>query len=206
MSLGFLSARRLAPTVSLACLFLLAGCSSGWRPDEEKSVYKSSYEMTADGYYTVRRGDTLHAIAFHFGMDWRDIAAWNIMVDPERAASELAAIFPDQKLRLSAPKGRSSQKKPSVAGTRTPAAPKADSGTAARTSANTTVVRAAPGKSATSTTYDKLPESGTRAPTAGADPVSWQWPAEGRVVSNFKPGDPARKACPIEGIATRTCS
>ena len=50
-------------------------------------------------YYRVRKGDTLHAIAFHFGQDWRDIAAWNGIRSPY-------TIYPDQKLKLSGPARR----------------------------------------------------------------------------------------------------
>jgi lipoprotein NlpD len=34
--------------------------------------------------YTVKRGDTLHAIALEHGLDYRDIAAWNALANPNR--------------------------------------------------------------------------------------------------------------------------
>lgn len=32
--------------------------------------------------YTVKRGDTLYSIALEQGVDWRDLAAWNQLIDP----------------------------------------------------------------------------------------------------------------------------
>jgi lipoprotein NlpD len=47
-------------------------------------------------FHIVRRGDTLFAIALDYGFDYRDIAAWNALVDPSR-------ILVGQRLRLSPP-------------------------------------------------------------------------------------------------------
>lgn len=46
--------------------------------------------------YEVRRGDTLYAIAFRNGLDFRDLARWNGIADPY-------VIYPGQRLRLGAP-------------------------------------------------------------------------------------------------------
>lgn len=43
--------------------------------------------------YTVRSGDTLYAIAWHFGVDQRDLARWN-------GLGSGAVIYPGQQLRL----------------------------------------------------------------------------------------------------------
>lgn len=47
----------------------------------------------------VQRGDTLFGIALDFGLDYRELAAWNAIVDPSR-------IFAGQRLRLLAPEVR----------------------------------------------------------------------------------------------------
>jgi lipoprotein NlpD len=44
-------------------------------------------------FYTVKKGDTLHSIALDQGLDYRDLAAWNSITDPNRIAV-------DQQLRL----------------------------------------------------------------------------------------------------------
>ena len=48
--------------------------------------------------YTVRKGDTLYGIALDHGLDYRELAAWNEIADPN-------VIRIDQKLRLHAPPG-----------------------------------------------------------------------------------------------------
>jgi lipoprotein NlpD len=183
MSLRSSTRSCLLAMVSLLVFIALASCT-GWKPDEEKSGQKNSYQTTTDGYYRVKRGDSLHAIAFSFGMDWRDIAAWNGISSPY-------TIYPDQELRLSAPAGQRSGKQAS--------APVAKTSTSSKPSANKTVVKAAPSKSSTSTTYDNKPKPVTSTVVATADPGKWLWPAEGKIISNFKPNDPARKGIDIGG-------
>jgi lipoprotein NlpD len=50
----------------------------------------------ADAYYTVRRGDTLFSIALDHGLDYKDLAAWNNMDNPNRIRS-------GQQLRIKPP-------------------------------------------------------------------------------------------------------
>lgn len=66
--------------------------------------------------YTVRSGDTLYAIAWHFGVDYRDLARWNEL-------GSGAVIFPGQTLRLRPPaRPAPAARAPARAGTRVPAA------------------------------------------------------------------------------------
>ena len=46
--------------------------------------------------YTVKRGDTLHQIALDYGLDYRELAAWNNIENPN-------LIRVGQVLRLAAP-------------------------------------------------------------------------------------------------------
>lgn len=169
--------------ITLLCAGLLGGCK-GWNPTDNKSAGSSSYQKTPDGFYRVRRGDSLHAIAFKFGMDWRNIAAWNGISAPY-------TIYPDQELRLSAPSGAARQP--------------------AKSQSNTTVVKAAPSPASSSTTVEYKPATSSKpaaqttttpkpAPVANnSEPGKWIWPVEGRIISNFKPNDPARKGIDIGG-------
>jgi len=191
---------------TLLGLGLISGCS-GWTPAPGDSKYGNSSSQTPDGYYRVKRGDTLHAIAFKFGMDWRNIAQWNGIQSPY-------TIYPDQDLRLMAPGTQASQQG-------VPAGSRTSSGSSA--SENGIVVTAAPSKSSTSTTYDVPPETTytpapvpapvpapdtkaetpspaqTASPVGNSGPAAWMWPAEGKIISNFAPNDPARKGIDIGG-------
>lgn len=53
---------------------------------------------SANGLHTVARGDTLYAIAFANGLDYREIAIWNQLESPDR-------ILVGQVLRLTPPAG-----------------------------------------------------------------------------------------------------
>jgi lipoprotein NlpD len=56
----------------------------------------SKVPAPSTGTYRVVRGDTLYAIAFRHGLDFRDVAAWNNIAPPYR-------IYAGQGLRLDAP-------------------------------------------------------------------------------------------------------
>ena len=95
----------------IACVAgAIAGCASAlsWDP----------------GTYTVQPGDTLYEIAFRYGLDYRDLAAWNGLGDG-------SFIRPGQTLRLDGPPGQavarasatsSPRPSPRPAGTSSPAA------------------------------------------------------------------------------------
>lgn len=157
---------------ALGLVLLLAGCIP-WKPDDGSRVYKSSYEVTPDGYYRVRKGDTLHAIAFHFGQDWRDIAAWNSIRSPY-------TIYPDQKLKLSGPARRSASTAP------------------ARPAGKSTTRESTPSASASKPAATTPAPSRSKTPTS-TDPNKWLWPTEGRVVSTFRANDPTRNGIEIGG-------
>ena len=181
----------------LLVLASLTACNKSWSPGDSRYADRSGYEMTQDGYYRVRRGDSLHAIAFNLGLDWRDIARWNNISAPY-------VIYPDQMLRVSEapPRGavtttgagpapsvsersseRAVQTTPSQpAGTQAPATPAPKPTTPVTEPAVTSV---------------KPPATGTGASTA--DPSRWLWPTDGRLLSTFKAGDPSRNGIELAG-------
>ena len=177
-------------------LLFLGACNKTWAPVEDRSSSRDSYEMTRDGTYTVRRGDSLHAIAFNFGLDWRDIAKWNGISSPY-------VIYPDQVLRLTAGPAPS---KVTTTGTGDRPAVKertAETRTAPPTSkppATTTAKTTQPASSkpAPAKPTAKPPASSSKQ-VSTADPSRWIWPTPGRILSNFKAGDPARNGIEIAG-------
>lgn len=174
---------RLRATLLLSTLVLLAGCAPAWAPVEERSSSRRSYELTSEGRYRVRRGDTLHAIAFSFGLDWRDVAAWNGIHSPYR-------IYPDQELRLSPPPSKASRPAAAAAPPPRPAAREPQPAPEART--------AAPRSEPTPAPHSEPAKPPTQ--PAAADPGAWLWPTDGRLLSRFAANDPSRNGIEIGGV------
>ena len=156
--------------------------------------------MTRDGHYRVRKGDSLHAIAFNLGLDWRDIASWNHIAAP-------FTIYPDQELRVIPPRQVSSAVKTqtngatSTSGKQPPSSSGAASDSKRQGAANTTALKT---PQATTTATYKPPAPKTvseKAPATSVepDPSGWLWPTKGRIISNFKANDPARNGIEIGG-------
>ena len=182
--------------VQIMVLVLLAaslgGCNKTLAPVEDRSIARTGQAIPPSGYYRVRRGDSLHAIAFNYGLDWRDIARWNEIRSPY-------VIHPDQTLRLSPEKPRA------AVTTRAAGPPPTVSERAAeRPRAALTPRPAEPPPVATSPrpAASSAPRTPPPKPSAGAttaDPSRWLWPAEGRLLSSFKAGDPTRNGIEIAG-------
>lgn len=170
------------------------------------------------GSYTVAKGDTLYAIAFRKGVDFRDLAQWNGIAAPY-------TIWPGQRLTLSPPAKH--------AVVPTPVAPgHAGSGQAASTASTSAPVfepvtasaqpspdtsASAPAASAASMPSPAKPAAPVVAATTGTVPVAgmpvaapasmpppapaaagvsrvvsgvqWRWPADGNVIGRFQSGD-----------------
>ena len=179
---------------------LLAACGPSWSPVESGAGARGSYKTTPDGYYRVRRGDSLYTIAFKLGLDWRDLAEWNGIRTPY-------TIYPDQELRRSAPPSRSSAgvvtrpaRTPaatvSTDQTKTAAPPPGQQPTAPVAESAAPAAEAA--ASATAPARESAP---SRTASAGSlnDPTAWLWPTEGRLLSSFKAEDPSRNGIEIGG-------
>jgi lipoprotein NlpD len=191
---------------------LLAGCASGPRapaPVEDRGPAARSQppapvaeppvvaepvkplpgaeNVGKPGYYTVRPGDTLIRIALDSGQNWRDIARWNNIENPN-------IIEVGQVLRVIPPVGSAAE----VAVAR-PVTPGSVVPSAGAPASSSSAPRAAPAAPIASLP----PVSPTPAP-AGEEDVPWAWPTNGAatVVASFdeqrnkgldiagKPGDP----------------
>ncbi len=167
----------------------LAGCAQKGRvaPVESRSVtvdpeveQQSATGMrllnpgpVPDGFYRVKRGDTLASIALEHGLDWREMAQWNQISDPN-------LIDVGQLLRIRDPKLRLATKKPSQ--------PPASPSTTGKPADATASARAAEANTSSSPT-----------PATAASPAAtgWRWPSNGQVVSQFSEG--GRKGIAIAG-------
>ncbi len=126
-----------------------------------------------DGFYRVRRGDTLIGISLDHGMAWRDIAAWNQIDNPN-------LIEVDQLLRVRPPASSSVASAP-----RTAPDPKQQA-----------EIRPLAGAKPAPTPQPAPPVA--TAPTAKAvDGIQLAWPAQGQVITQF--ADPGYKGIALAG-------
>ncbi len=163
-------------------------------------------------YHVVKKGDTLYSIALDYGHDYRELAAWNNLEDP-------GLIRIDQRLRLFPPDSigetTTAQPTPLAAPAATPvfsepkarklpyseqalaqvkmpapnpvAAPVPSSPVAVQPSAKLPPARAIPSP--------VVPQKET---PAGDSKMTWEWPAQGRLLYGFGQGS-NQKGVGIEG-------
>ena len=208
--------------LSLLAAAVLAGCASGSRrpaPVEDKGLMVASRASSPSqgeapavpvrvlpgaenagkpGYYTVRQGDTLIRISLDSGQNWRDIARWNGVTNPN-------VIEVGQVLRIIPPAGEVVAR---------PIAP-GQVATQAVTSASAAGQPLAPASQARAAEPAvSQPAPPSQGPAGGQtavgpdDDITWSWPAPGNpgVIAGFddaknkgldiggKPGDPVLAA------------
>lgn len=142
--------------VLLLSLALLAGCGSNpVQPDRA-------------GTYTVKRGDTLSAIAVRHKLDFRDLARWN------RIGRDYL-IHPGQVLKLYPP--TRSEAAPARASTSQTVGPK--NAKVAKPTQRGKTASAAPKARPTTKPSAKPAPPARRPATPVGPPVKWQWPVNG---------------------------
>lgn len=166
----------------LALLLVLISCGSPRAPirdqgrafpDRQPEIVRDGgpviFQPTVDsaatgqpGIHRVREGDTLYAIAFMYGVDYREIAAANSLLPPYM-------IYVDQELKLNA----------DAVGSSAPA------GATASASA------AAPSGSIQRRPIERRPSApatGGQTPlSSGSSTGGWQWPLADRGTTNYRP-------------------
>lgn len=154
---------------------LMAACAGGGLAPVRESPEKSAGKPE---YHVVRRGDTLYAIAWRYGYDYRQLAQWNGIRPPY-------VIYPGQRLRLGAGTGR-------------PASPGAQPGGSSKPTVGKTARQTAPSRT-------EKPKDGSASrpvvsvPPNRSDRIVWQWPADGKIVRAFDSEQPGRKGVAIAG-------
>jgi lipoprotein NlpD len=223
-----MAARAGKGAVLLLAALVLAGCASRGRapapvedrssgarapytgvpvaPDVAARPLPGAENAGKPGYYTVRPGDTLIRIGLDSGQNWRDIARWNGMDNPNVIeVGQVLRVAPPPETVVSRPVASSTVAAAPVTSPAASAPAAAASAPVAAASAPTptasaprsTVTAAAPGPAA-----DPLP------PVPAGEEVAWSWPAPGNntVVGTFdevrnkgldiggKAGDPVHAA------------
>lgn len=145
-------------SIALLCfsLGLLAGCAS------------NSERAASSGTYTVKRGDTLSAIARRYKLDYRDLARWNRI-------GRNYVIHPGQTLRLSPPARSASAPAPARAAAPKPAVRKSVGPKGAKVATAPPKARP-PTPKAKSKPKPKPPAPPRQSAIPAGPPPKWQWP------------------------------
>jgi lipoprotein NlpD len=167
--------------VGLACFCLLTACASRPpAPIEERSSRAASGPV-APGHYRVHQGDTLYAIAFSQGLDYRVLARWNGLRPPY-------VIYPGQDLRLIPPASGSAGTSGATGNPPKTAESSVRPPPAQRSASRSAKPPAAPPKS------KPAPQ-----PARSSASPAWTWPVKGTIKRGFVPSDPARNGLDITG-------
>ena len=147
-------------------------------PEPPAKLLPGAENAGKPGYYTVQRGDTMIRIGLDNGQNWRDIARWNAIENPN-------LIEVGQVLRVVPPgvEPGAAVAKPVAPAARAeikPLEPRAAANAAPAPSASTPVAPATPAKDA-------------------EDDLNWTWPAAGPVAAGFD--DKGNKGLSIAGKA-----
>lgn len=204
--------------ISGILLVLLSGCMTGrpapvterLPPQTKAPPAKPAPRVTQapvpdqprPAFYTVKTGDTLYSIALEFGLDYRELAAWN-NIEPSR-------IRIGQQLRLSPPGGVVASPLRTPSGT-VEAKPLGTGPAGTAAAAGVRVEPRGVRVPYSDQTYAQMsgakpdPAAAPKTPAQtepkpfppGADEVDWIWPVTGKIVSPFN--DASNKGIGIAG-------
>ena len=163
---------RLALPCAVAAALLMVGCGSrtlNSAPVEDRGVgmtrpvdavkpLPGAENAGKPGYYMVKPGDTMIRIGLENGQNWRDIARWNSLENPN-------LIEVGQVLRVVPPATES------VAVVTRPVVPG--------------IASMAPVPPASAARPGSAPANAPLAPPASDEDVGWIWPAQGTLVAGF---------------------
>ncbi len=182
----------------LVSVLFLSGCGS--TPGTPTHHSKPAPQHTTSGvkFHRVRKGDTLYAVSWKAGVDYKTLAAWNGLSTPY-------TIYPGQKLRLRP--SRKSSKKTRTPSSRKNTAPKATTKPRPKpkpkpkskppTQATSKAVAPVQGQSqqgaAPTPKVSKKPLPATNAK------LKWMWPVRGKLLETFSSRDATRDGIKIAG-------
>lgn len=141
------------------------------------------------GYYTVKQGDTLIRIGLDAGQNWREIARWNNLDNPNQIeVGQVLRVVPPQSAPVTAAQGGVVTRPVASSSVQTQSVPPPGS---------TQVAKAAPQTASSGPSSQPSSPSSSTASTSnaannaasnaavGADQLSWSWPVTGPVLSGF---------------------
>ena len=159
----------------LSLVLVASGCSHPRAPvvDHSPNVGSNRGSGSVVGKppraYKVRKGDTLHSIAWRFGLDIHRLAEWNHLAPPYR-------IYVGQRLQLRPPREGGA----TVSNAKPPR-------------------RSAGGRGQQPVDHDRGNSSIPPSRTQANRKLHWRWPTKGHVIEGFKRNDRRRRGINIGG-------
>ena len=163
---------------------LLSACGSTTVAPAKVSEPIPRQQQSKYRYHKVRKGDTLYAVSWKAGVDYKTLARWNGLKSPY-------TIYPGQRLRLSPPTGKKATRKKTAAKSQ----PKPRTGT--RVKPKTVEPSSKAGGSAAKPSSSGQTRKKVKA--AGNTKLKWVWPAEGKLVGTYSSKDSSRDGIKIAG-------
>ncbi|EKF75131.1 lipoprotein NlpD [Alcanivorax hongdengensis A-11-3] len=168
---------RLAVTVLIICL--LSACTAGGAPVVDIYGQSSKPQKVTSGTHRVRQGETLYSIAWRYGWDYRALANANDIPAPY-------TIYPGQLISLA---GHGGDSRPV---TRHPSPSRDDSKPAP--------AKPEPKPSAKPRSTSKpAPAPASSGSGLVSGPITWRWPASGKLVETFSGDAHGQKGIAISG-------
>ena len=204
----------------MVLLPVFAGCAShAPAPVEDRGAAPGAAKPAAvpvvaavdarPGFYTVKKGDTLYSIALDNGQDYKDVAAWNNLENPNliKVGQQLRVTPPDNGAPVAVTKPVTSsgpvEVKPAPAGSNTETLKREPKG-GKQPYSDEALAKARQGE-AGGPVENKPAEAKpaevkpAEKPALAGDEVDWMWPASGKPMTPFVEG--SSKGVDIAGKA-----
>ena len=149
------------------------------------------------GFYTVKKGDTLYSIALDHGQDYKDVAAWNYLENPNliKIGQQLRVVPPESAAPVAVAKPVSSSGPVEIRTAQAAASANTDSykrepkggkipwsEDALAKARQGDVAKPAEAKPAAA---EKAADKPVEKPAVAGDDVDWMWPASGKVMAGY---------------------
>lgn len=152
---------------------LILACSTGYAPVSEQSLGAIRSAPVGANEYRVRPGDTLIAIAFRLGIDYRDLIRINNLKDQN-------LIYSGQVLKTKGSPSRTSAARSSTSTSRTQ---------------KTTATQPQSSTPAASTN----PRTIQTPPNVASSSIKWSWPHAGKILARFSTREGGNKGVDLSG-------
>jgi lipoprotein NlpD len=158
-------------------------------PAPVAAVQAAPQAPAPDGFYVVKRGDTLYSIALDHGADYREVAQWNSLDDATKiSVGQLLRVKPAEDRRTQVGAARAPGR---IESRPIEAVPQGQGDGAARTEPK-----------AVRLPYSKenaamVSREGAATDAKAADAAGFVWPAKGKVIAGF--AEPRSKGIDIDG-------